>query len=65
MPICQAINPLLELIFPKSPDTADFECWDFSLSGQARHGKRVEVEDLGEVIRGERFDGSFHGRASL
>jgi len=59
------LDPPLKLIFPESPYATNFERWDCSFARKPRDGKRVEIEDLGEVIWCERFDGSFHGRASL
>lgn len=64
VPICQAINPLLKLIPAKTPHASDLEGRDFPFTGQPRNGKRMELEDLRDLVWGQRFDDGFHGRAS-
>ena len=61
---CPLLNPPFKLVLPKPPHTPNLESWELALSGQAGHRKGVELEDPGDLIRGESLDGGLHSRAS-
>ena len=58
------LNPPLKLILPKAPDATDFESGEFAFARKVSDSEGVDPEDLGDLIRGERFDDRLHNGAS-